>query len=62
MILLKKAMDEKKFDLRILEMQLQNGKITQKEYEAFLNTLPDCSENSVKLQIDDPDMAENQLN
>lgn len=53
MITLKKAMDEKKFDTRLIESQLQNGKITQKEYEEFLKTLPDSQDNAGSISIED---------
>lgn len=53
MIALKKAMDEKKFDSRLIDLNVQNGKLTEKEYQEYLKTLPDSQDNAVKLQIED---------
>jgi hypothetical protein len=53
MFSLKKSMDEKKFDTRLIELHLQTGKITQKEYYDFLKSLEDSQDNAVTLQIED---------
>ncbi len=42
---LDKAMKNMKFDIRLMERNLKNGLITEKEYQDFLNGLPDCSQN-----------------
>ena len=53
MISLKKAMDEKKFDSRLIELMLQRGKITEKEYQEYLAALPDLQENAGKISVED---------
>lgn len=42
---LDKAMKNMKFDIRLMERNLKNGLITEKEYQDYLKTLPDCSQN-----------------
>ena len=42
---LDKATKNMLFDIRLMERNLKNGSITQKEYQEFLKTLPDCSAN-----------------
>jgi len=58
MITLKKAMDEKKFDTRLIELHLQTGKISQQEYAEYLKSLKDCQDNAAVLQLSDSDNAE----
>lgn len=36
--------EEKKFDLRVVEKNIEHGIITREEYEAYLANLPDVSE------------------
>lgn len=59
MIALKKAMDEKKFDTRLIDLHLQNGKISQQEYNEYLKSLKDSQDNAIALQIDDSEKEEN---
>lgn len=42
---LDKATKNMLFDIRLMERNLKNGLITEKEYQEFLKTLPDCSAN-----------------
>jgi hypothetical protein len=44
-VTLDKATKNMLFDIRLMERNLKNGSITQKEYQEFLKTLPDCSAN-----------------
>ncbi len=37
-------MDEKKFDVRTLERNLNQKEISREEYDAFLNSLPDVAD------------------
>jgi len=62
MISLKKAMDEKKFDIRLLDLHLQTGKISQKEYNEYFKALKDCQDNAVVLQLDSNDSESSPLN
>lgn len=54
MMSLKKAMDEKKFDSRLIDLHIQMGKITPKEYEDYLKSLQDCQDNAVAIRLEDP--------
>lgn len=58
MISLKKAMDEKKFDSRLIDLHLQSGKITQQEYTEYLKSLKDSQDNAVALVLDESDDSE----
>ncbi len=42
---LDKAIKNMKFDIRLMERNLKNGLITEKEYQEFLKSLPDHSQN-----------------
>ena len=42
---LDKAIEALKYDARMIEKNLKNGTITEKEYQDYLKTLPDCSQN-----------------
>lgn len=42
---LDKAIKNMKFDIRLMERNLKNGLITEKEYQEFLKSLPDSSQN-----------------
>lgn len=45
MTLLKDAQEAKKYDSRLLEKSFQTGRIQNKEYEDFVKSLEDDSEN-----------------
>ena len=36
----------KKFDLRTIERKMKTGEVTQEEYQQYLDSLPDESENA----------------
>jgi hypothetical protein len=40
------------FDVRILERKLRRGLISQKEYEKYLKSLPDRSENTASIRLE----------
>jgi hypothetical protein len=42
---LKEALEQKQFDTRLLDKKLAEGKLSQKEYQDFLEAIPDDSEN-----------------
>ena len=42
---LDKAIKNMKFDIRLMERNLKNGLITEKEYQEYLKSLPDNSQN-----------------
>jgi len=46
-------MEEKvdKFDKRILELELRSKKISKKEYESYLKSLPDSEPNAEWIEI-----------
>ena len=41
----------KKFDLRTIERKIQTGEITEKEYQEYLASLPDESENATEMEV-----------
>jgi hypothetical protein len=44
--------DPMTFDVRILERKLRRGLISQKEYEKYLKSLPDRSENMASIRFE----------
>jgi len=44
--------DDRKFDLRTIERRLNEGEVTQEEYEDYLEDLPDVSDNAVELEAE----------
>lgn len=50
---LNKAYEKMKYDRRLLDLNLRLGQITQEEYDKYVNALPDSSENSEKINIED---------
>jgi hypothetical protein len=50
---LKEALDEKKFDVRLRDRLVAEGKISQQELETFKKGLNDEEDNSSTIQIDD---------
>jgi hypothetical protein len=41
----------KEFDVRVLNYNLTRGQLTREEYQAFLDSLPDCSANAVESSV-----------
>lgn len=50
--------ENNKFDLRTMQRSLREGKITQKEWEAHLKSLPDESANSEALVLKEEEKRE----
>lgn len=48
-----KKKDEFLYDVRIAQRHLREGVITKKEYDKYLNSLPDMEANSEPLVIED---------
>jgi hypothetical protein len=46
------------YDVRIIERYLREGKITKNEYEEYLKSLPDMTDESCPLIIDDETTGE----
>ena len=40
-----------KFDLRTIERKIKTGEVTQEEYQQYLASLPDESENSTEMDV-----------
>lgn len=57
MAYLQEQMEILKFDKRLLEANLKSGKITQDQYNQFLNQLTDVESQSEKLNLDDSSTA-----
>ena len=43
-------LEDRRFDLRTLERNIRNGVITQKEYDEYIASLKDASENAEKME------------
>lgn len=41
----------KEFDVRVVDFHLTRGKLTREEYQAYLDSLPDCSDNGVESNV-----------
>ncbi|MCY3986379.1 MAG: hypothetical protein OXF23_04980 [Candidatus Dadabacteria bacterium] len=50
--------DEKFFDVRVYKRYIQEGHIAEKDYEKHVKSLPDVSEKTAFLVIDDEEVAE----
>jgi len=55
MSLLHEAINEKKFDVRMLERNLVRNVVTDKEAKTFVESLPDDSENAAFISLDELD-------
>jgi hypothetical protein len=53
MSLLHEAINEKKFDVRMLERNLVRNAVTDKEVKTFIEQLPDDSENASFVSLDE---------
>ncbi len=51
---LNKAYEKMKYDRRLLDLNLRLGQITKEEYDKFVQSLADASENATNLEIDEP--------
>ena len=40
-----------KFDLRTIERKIKNGEITEEEYQQYLDSLPDESDNATDMDV-----------
>jgi hypothetical protein len=56
---LDKAMKNLKYDSRLLEHNLTTGIISKEEYDKFMKQLPDLSNQSEKLEIDEKRSSSN---
>lgn len=45
--------DEKLYDVRVAERYIKEGRLTQKNYEGYIKKLPDVSDKSEILNIDE---------
>lgn len=52
---LKEAMDEMKFDTRLIETKINQGLLTKEEVQKHLASLEDSAANSVALNLDGED-------
>lgn len=41
----------KEQDVRVLEFQLRRGQITAEQYQAYLESLPDCASEATETQV-----------
>ena len=56
---LNKALQDLKFDKRLLDLNLKQGRITKEEFEQFQKSLPDLQESCEKLDIEKEDKGLN---
>ena len=50
--------DARLFDLRTIERNIKRGLITRKDYERFLKSLPDASDNTLPAESGTPPAAQ----
>lgn len=50
---LNKALENMKFDSRLLDLNLRLGRLTQEEYDAHIKSLEDLEKNAEKIDIED---------
>jgi len=50
--------DARLFDLRTVERNIKRGVITRKDYERFLKSLPDASDNTIPPESGTPPTAQ----
>ena len=55
-MLLNKAVENLKFDKRLLELNLSLGRLTQTEYNQHLKNLTDLEADSLKVDLEEPDL------
>lgn len=53
MSLLHEAIDQKKFDVRMLEKNLVRNVVSEKEVKSFVDQLPDDAENATLISLDE---------
>ena len=53
MSLLHESIQNKKFDTRMVEKNLNRGSVTDKEVKSFVETLPDDTENAAFTSLDE---------
>jgi hypothetical protein len=53
MSLLHEAIDQKKFDVRMLEKNLVRNVVSEKEVKSFVDQLPDDAENAALISLDE---------
>jgi hypothetical protein len=53
MSLLHEAIDQKKFDVRMLEKNLVRNVVSEKEVKSFIDQLPDDAENAALTHLDE---------
>lgn len=51
---LKSAIEDKRFDTRVRDKLLADGKLTQEELENYLKTLPDDAANGTMVELSTP--------
>ena len=55
---LNKAMQNMKYDVRMIEFNLSNNQMTNDELKTHLQGLPDCAANSAPITLEDIDDAD----
>jgi hypothetical protein len=52
---LDKALQALKFDVRLQEFSMKQGRYTKQELEQFIQNLPDCSDNAESVNLENQD-------
>lgn len=52
---LSKAIENSKFDARLVERNLNNGTISKSEYDAYLKSLKDLKDNTLQVSLESDD-------
>lgn len=62
MIDLYKAIENSKFDSRLVERNLNNGSISKAEYEAYQKSLKDLKDNTLQVSLESDDNLSEEYN
>ena len=59
---LSKAIENSKFDARLIERNLHNGTISKSEYDAYLKSLKDLKDNTLQVSLESDDNLNEEYN
>lgn len=59
---LSKAIENSKFDARLIERNLRNGTISKSEYDAYLKSLKDLKDNTLQVSLESDDNLNEEYN
>jgi len=57
-----KAIENSKFDARLIERNLNNGTISKSEYDSYLKSLKDLKDNTLQVSLESDDNLNEEYN